>query len=75
MASAPRGPAVKVRGFDYEAGKEVAYTPAEWRDRYPPDRFVRLTSKAEGETWYRARHEPARFVAEAYAIIPAGKAK
>jgi hypothetical protein len=63
-----------IPGFDYVAGKPVAYTAKEWREKYPPKDFVRLTNKAEGETWYRYRNQAAHFAAEAYAIIPAGRA-
>lgn len=70
--------AAPIPGFDYVTGKAVAYTAAEWRAKYPPNNFKRYAGG--GETQYcRPRHMvcgdwiEARRVAEAYAIIPAGK--
>lgn len=62
----------KVDGFDYVTGKQVSMTPAEWRTKYPPDTYTRATTGAKGETWYRGI-ATGGLVAEAYAIIPAGK--
>lgn len=80
--------AAKIPGFDYVTGKAVAYTAAEWRAKYPASLYDRATKSRnetghpEAETWYRANRswkqprDSAGFralVAEAYAIIPAGK--
>jgi hypothetical protein len=64
-----------VRGFCYLTNKEVALTPAQWRAKYPPASHIRRTGLAPGETWYNARGTSAQpLVAEAYGIIPAGRA-
>lgn len=60
----------KVYGFDYVTGKAVTMTPREWRAAYPAHHFDRETK--DGETWYRSKATLV-LVAEAYAIIPAGK--
>ncbi len=67
----------KIPGFDYVAGKPVAYTSAEWRAKYPPDIYQRATNKAPGETWYRMQtaRGTGALDAEAYGIIPAGKVR
>jgi hypothetical protein len=68
----------QVPGFDYTTGKPVSMTAAEWREKYKG--VVRLTTGANGETWYKARShvhgmgkQPGQILAEAYAIIPEGK--
>lgn len=60
-----------VKGFDYLTGKDVAMTPAQWRDTYASHRRV----AADGETAYYlpGSSQKASRVAEAYAIIPAGR--
>lgn len=73
-------PAV-ISGFDYSTGKAVAMTAAEWRRNYPPESAVRDT--LAGDTlYYRRVAGPDSFrvyraglLAEAYAIIPAGRGK
>lgn len=79
MASAPRGKAPLVPGFDYTTGKAVSMTAKEWRKKYPPSKYTRATASAQGETWYRfisgSGFPSPRLSAEAYAIIPAGRAK
>jgi hypothetical protein len=59
-----------VSGFDYVENAEVARTPAQWRDSFPPARFDRRTGLAHGETWYFLKS--GKLAAEAYAIIPPG---
>lgn len=69
----------EIPGFDYLTGKAVEHTAGEWRRIYSPADFTRSVS--DGVTSYSTRHilKPApkdwrpRTVAEAYAIIPAGK--
>lgn len=77
MTAMPAGPG-QVPGFDYVTGKAVAMTPAEWRDKY---RAARRMAEG-GETAYYGPAKPAlengpttRRLAEAYAIIPAWRAK
>lgn len=62
-----------VQGFDYVTGKPVAMTAAEWRAKYPAQKYRRGVSS--GETWFRPTDGEwsGRLVAEAYAIIPVGK--
>lgn len=67
-----------ILGFDYLAGKAVAWTMSEWRAKYPPA-FYRREVQA-GETHYHApRHMvrgewvEAKLAAEAYGIVPAGR--
>jgi hypothetical protein len=67
-----RGPQVK--GYDYRTNKAVSMTPAEWRKAFPPEQYVRATTGAKGETWYRWRRadgHAGELVAEAYAVVPA----
>jgi hypothetical protein len=63
-----------VRGHCYLTNKEVAMAPADWRRRYPPATHIRRTGVAPGETWYNLRGPGQPLVAEAYGIIPAGRA-
>lgn len=65
---------MSVQGFDYLTAKTVTMTPAEWRAKYPAPKYRRVA--ADGETaYYTTEYMPAvsNRVAEAYAIIPAGK--
>lgn len=73
--------AEQIAGFDYVNGKPVSMTAAEWRAKFRPNLFDRAV--CNGETWYRpslvwqkpgVAHGLPRLAAEAYAIIPAGKA-
>lgn len=64
--------AATIPGFDYVTGKAVEYTAAEWRAKYPRSKYVRSTS-IKGETCYFLNANGRPRVAEAYAIIPAGK--
>lgn len=68
-----------VKGFDYMTHQPVELPPVAWRLRYPPDKYRRTVEN--GETSY---HSPrivlsngevveTRIIAEAYAVIPAGK--
>lgn len=70
---------MSIKGFDYVTGLPVEMTSAQWRHVYSPPEFRRTTG--DGETFY---HSPLRklsngelvqprIVAEAYAIVPAGK--
>lgn len=43
----------KVPGFDYKAGKQVALTPAQWRQEAAKRGLVRVV--CNGETWYKRR--------------------
>lgn len=64
-----------VKGFDYAAGKPVEMTPKEWRAKYPPGNYLRATTGAKGETWYRWKQSNGHggeLVAEAYGVIPPG---
>lgn len=63
----------KIPGFDYEAGKPVEYTAAEWRAKYPPADYHRAVTN--GETWYRCNFRRRELAAEAYAVIPEGRGK
>lgn len=71
-------PAPLVKGFDYANNTQVAYTPAQWRARYPGVTHER--SVLDGDTLYRyilasAREgRRSRLVAEAYAVIPCDRA-
>jgi hypothetical protein len=60
-----------VPGFDYVTGKEVSRSAAEWRQAFPPSKYRRDVH--QGETWYRVSNGNGGLVAEAYAVIPAGK--
>lgn len=67
----------QVLGFCYVTGEPLAMTPAEWRAAYPPTHFRRVAESGE-TAYYRVaavagRHVQGR-MAEAYAIIPAGRA-
>ena len=61
----------QVLGFDYITGKPVAMTPAEWRDKYQSHR--RVAEGGETAYYLPGSSQRASRVAEAYAIIPAGK--
>lgn len=62
-----------VKGFDYLSGKPVEYTPVAWRLLYPANQFRRVAEGGETAYYLQGSSPKASRVAEAYAIIPAGK--
>jgi hypothetical protein len=65
-----------VAGFDYVADKAVAWTTSQWRQQYPTPEYKRRVEN--GETFYtrawNGQGPKPTLAAEAYAIIPAGRA-